>query len=61
LADVKKDQVEEMDGNVRVQVDGAYIKALKRRYHRVIVFEPAMLVGGIVLAAGWTLWTWNRH
>ena len=61
LADVKKDQVEETDGNVRVQVDRAYIKALKRRYYRVIVFEPAMLVGGIVLAAGWTLWTWNRH
>jgi hypothetical protein len=61
LADVKKDQVEETDGNVRVQVDRAYIKALKRRYYRVIVFEPAMLVGGIVLAASWTLWTWNRH
>jgi hypothetical protein len=61
VADLKDNQVEETDGNVRVQVDRAYIKALKRRYYRIIVFEPVVLVGGIVCAVGWTLWTWNRQ
>lgn len=61
VADLKDNQVEETDGNVRVQVDRAYIKALKRRYYRIIVFEPVVLVGGIICAVGWTLWTGNRQ
>ena len=60
-ADVKNDSIEDTDGNVRVQIDRKYIKALKRRYYRVIIFEPVVLVSGIFCAVGWTLWFWNRH
>lgn len=56
--DLKEDHIEETDGNVRVQIDRAYIKSLKRRYYRVIVFEPAILVSGVVCLAGWTIWNW---
>jgi len=46
----------EEDGNVRVQVDRARIKALKRRYYRVIVLEPIVLLGGLLCGVGWTIW-----
>ena len=61
IANARDDSVEDTDGNVRVHVDRAYIKALKRRYHRVIVFEPALLIGGLLCTLGWTFWNWNRH
>jgi hypothetical protein len=60
VADVKNDQIEDTDGNLHVSVDRRYIKALKGRYYRVVIFEPVMLVGGIICAAGWILWRWNR-
>ena len=55
------DLIEYTDGNARVHVDRGYIKALKRRYYRVVIFEPVMIVSGILCAVGWTLWRWNRH
>jgi hypothetical protein len=60
-ADATDDKVEDTDGNVRVHVDRVYIKALKRRYYRVIVFEPALLIGGLICTLGWTFWDWSRH
>jgi hypothetical protein len=60
VTDVKKDGIEEPDGNVRVHVDRKYIKALKRRYYRIIILEPAVLVGGLLCTVGWTFWSWNR-
>lgn len=54
-ADVK---VEDTAGNIPVRVDRTYIKALKRRYYRVIVLEPVLLVGGLLCIAAWTLWFW---
>jgi hypothetical protein len=57
----REDKVEDTDGNIRVQVDKTYIKALKRRYYRVIVFEPALLIGGLLCTVGWTFWNWNRQ
>ena len=61
MVHVKDDKAEETDWNVRVQVDREYIKALKRRYYRIVVFEPLLLVGSIVCILGWTLWNWNRR
>lgn len=61
VADVKNDIIEDTDENVRVQVDRVYIKAMKRRYYYVVVFEPVLLVGGICCTAGWILWYWNRY
>jgi hypothetical protein len=58
-ADLKEDHVEESDENVKVQVDRAYIKALKRRYYRVIIFEPAILIVGVACMTGWTIWRWR--
>jgi hypothetical protein len=58
-ADVKE-QNTDTPCNERVHVDKAYIKALKRRYYRVIVLEPALLVGGLLCTAGLTLWYWHR-
>ena len=60
-ANATEDKVEDTDGNIRVQVDKTYIKALKRRYYRVIVFEPALLIGGLLCTVGWTFWNWNRR
>ena len=60
-ANATVDKVEDTDGNIRVQVDKTYIKALKRRYYRVIVFEPALLIGGLLCTVGWTFWNWNRQ
>jgi hypothetical protein len=59
VADLKG-ATEDGDGNVRVHVDREYIKTLKRRYYRIIIFEPALLVGGLLCTVGWTLWRWNR-
>lgn len=61
VANAKEEKVEDTDGNVRVQVDRMYIRALKRRYYRVIVFEPALLIGGLICTLGWTFWNWNRY
>jgi hypothetical protein len=57
---VRKDGIEGIDGNVRVHVDREYIKALKRRYYRIIILEPAVLAGGLLCIVGWTLWSLNR-
>jgi hypothetical protein len=61
VATAREDKVEDTDGNVRVHVDRTYIKALKRRYYQIIVFEPALLIGGLICTAGWTFWSWNRQ
>jgi hypothetical protein len=59
MADVTE-QNTDTPSNERVHVDKAYIIALKRRYYRVIVLEPALLVGGLLCTAGLTLWYWHR-
>jgi ER-bound oxygenase mpaB/B'/Rubber oxygenase, catalytic domain len=48
----------EDSGNVKVQVDRKYIKALKRRYYRIIVVEPALIVAGCFGMLAWASWTW---
>ena len=55
----EKEQESENDGNVRVHVDRAYIKALKRRYYTIIIAEPLLLVGGTSLVLGCILWNWK--
>lgn len=59
VSDVKSESIDETYGNVRVHVDRAYIRSLKQRYYRVIIFEPAVLFGGIVCALGWAFWYWK--
>jgi len=61
IATYRKGQMNEADGNMRVHVDREYIKALKRRYYRTIIFEPAILVAGVVCMAGWTIWRWSGY
>jgi ER-bound oxygenase mpaB/B'/Rubber oxygenase, catalytic domain len=55
-------ETEEMseDGNVKVQIDRSYIKALKRKYYRVIIIEPVLLVGGLLCGFGYTIWYVTR-
>jgi ER-bound oxygenase mpaB/B'/Rubber oxygenase, catalytic domain len=48
------------DGNVKVQIDRAHIKALKRKYYRVIIIEPILLVGGLLCGFGYTIWYWSQ-
>jgi len=57
--EIDSKEKEQADGNVRVHVDRAYIKALKRRYYTIIIAEPLVLVGGICIALGWTIWNWK--
>jgi hypothetical protein len=48
------------DGNVKVQLDRLHIKALKRKYYRVIIIEPIILVGGLLCSFGYSIWYWTR-
>ena len=57
--DSNENEADQNDGNVRVQVDKAYIKALQRRYYMIIIAEPILLVIGISAAVGCTVWSWK--
>ena len=50
----------DLDGNIRVHVDRTYIRSLKRRYYRLVVFEPVVVVSGVLCSAGLTLWYWSK-